>query len=436
MIVTTPTIRLGDYVVIQRQKYTKLHKFGSLDATTMLGKEQLELKGIHGHPYGSTFKMCPKEVQQRRGPRMNKLHLCTDTEMRDIREVLGISGSGVDNRHLTDDGDSQSLCAEEIEQLREECTESTKIIEKIIENSKTFHAKTEYAQEKYLKKKEKKYFEYVQIRKPSIRLIAEIFYRQDAEKVMGLRVDTLSQLLSYSGVSAFGNYLLYESGTNGLLPASFLHAIGAGTEGLLVHMHPGNVPQKQAILALNFPAEQMQRCISVNIYSVLRQYYQGLAVDDHVAIVEKQSVAMDASEPCNKKLKLESETIEATDLTAVETKIEPVESTQKWKLENARACVLMRTQFDSLVIAAKEHPTNIVKSLLPFVKPSRPIVVFSHCKEVLMELYVDLKAGSEVTNLHLTSNWLRMYQIMPNRTHPEVNMNGNSGYLLSGYTIR
>lgn len=108
---------------------------------------------------------------------------------------------------------------------------------------------------------------------------------------------------------------------------------------------------------------------------------------------------------------------------------------QKWQVENRRACELMHAKFDGLVIAAKEHPSNIVQALLPFVKSSRPIVVYSQSKELLMDLHVELKSSSNATNLHLTSNWLRYYQILPNRTHPEVNMNGNSGYLLSGYTI-
>ncbi|XP_073822604.1 tRNA methyltransferase 6 non-catalytic subunit [Musca autumnalis] len=426
-----PKIKLGDYIVIQRQKYTKLQKFGNLDATATLGKEQLELKGLLDQPYGATFRMCPKEdlgKSHRGRQRLHALELCTELEMRNIREVLGISQSGEDNRNIKDDGDSQALKSEDIEQLRDECKESTKIIEKIVENSKTFHSKTEYSQEKYLKKKEKKYFEFVQIRQPTIRLITEIYYRQDAEKVMGIRVDTLSQLISYSGVSAFGNYLLYESGSNGLLPAAFLNSIGANTEATMVHMHPGNVPQKQALLALNLPEEQTNRCISVNIYSVLREFYQGS---------EETSNETEVAEPSSKKQKLNEVEDEGKD----EKKEEPLSETvpkptvQKWQIENRRAVDLMRNKFDSLVIASKEHPANLVKELLPFVKPSRPVVIFSLCKEVLMELYVELKTSSKVTNLHLTSNWLRMYQILPNRTHPEVNMNANSGYLLTGYTL-
>lgn len=421
-------IKTGDYVILQRQKYTKLQKFGNLDTTAVLGKDHLELRGIDGHPYYSTFKMVQKEGKGRN--RSCTLQVCTETEMRNIFDVLGGSSSGADNRNIIDDGESQNLGPEDISKLREECNDSSKIIEKIVENSKTFNSKTEYSQEKYLKKKEKKYFEFVQIRQPSIRLLTEIFYRQDPDKVLGIRVDTLSQIISYSGVSAFGNYLLYESGTNGLLPAAFLNSMGANTEAQMVHMHPGNVPQKQAILALNMPEEQTNRCVSVNIYSVLREFYQGSPAAQ-AEVIEKLEVQTPTEENPSKKPRLEEAPVEEA---AASTSTE--KPPQKWQLDNKRACELLKGKFDSLVIAAKEHPTNITKTLLTFVKPSRPVVIFSQCKELLMELYVDLKTTTEVTNLHLTSNWLRMYQILPNRTHPEVNMNGNSGYLLCGYTIR
>lgn len=98
-----------------------------------------------------------------------------------------------------------------------------------------------------------------------------------------------------------------------------LNSIGADTEATLVHMHPGNVPQKQALLALKLPLEQQQRCISVNLYSVLREFYQGdkseasvtpIAVeaeeetrkDEHEALTDEQT---DTVEPTIKKFKLD-----------------------------------------------------------------------------------------------------------------------------------
>lgn len=206
-------------------------------------------------------------------------------------------------------------------------------------------------------------------------------------------------------MNSCGNFLLFESGTNGLLPAAFINAIGANTSGKLVHMHPGNVPQKQAIQALNLPEEQLDRCISVNIYSVLREYYQGAEEEE------------DTEESAAKKPKLEDD------------------KSLKWKMDNKKACDLMKEKFDSLIVVSRDHPLNIVKELLQFMKPSRPVVVFNLSKEILMEMYVELKTLSTVTNIHLTSNWMRNYQILPNRTHPEVQMNGKSGYILRGYSV-
>lgn len=37
--------------------------------------------------------------------------------------------------------------------------------------------------------------------------------------------------------------------------------------------------------------------------------------------------------------------------------------------------------------------------------------------------------------LVLCDNWLREYQVLPNRTHPLVNMSGTGGYLLSGVKV-
>ncbi|XP_067614003.1 tRNA (adenine(58)-N(1))-methyltransferase non-catalytic subunit TRM6-like [Eurosta solidaginis] len=210
---------------------------------------------------------------------------------------------------------------------------------------------------------------------------------------------------------------MYESGTSGLLPASFLNSIGANTEATLVHMHPGNVPQKQAM------KEQLTRCISVNLYSVLREYYQEKNQQVPEAATEP-STSIKEREPSSKKQKLSEDdaaTSGATSSTVTTTTASPnSDSTgdysetnnpsatvpaapaQKWQIENRRACELMRVNFDALVIAAKEHPSNIVQALLHFVKPSRPIVLYSLSKELLMDLYVELKTNSNVTNLHFT----------------------------------
>lgn len=446
-------IKVGDYVVIQRQKYIKLHKFSSLDSSAALGKDQIELRGIESQPWFSTFKMIPKNS---RGRRICSLEPCTDIS--GLKETLdiNITECGIDNRNIVADVESQSLKPDEIEKLRESCTSSSEIVGQLVENSKTFASKTEYSQDKYLRKKEKKYFEYVQIRKPTIRMIAEIMYRQDAEKIYGLRIDSLSQLLSYSGVCGTGNYMVYESGTNGLIPAAILNSLGANTDAKLLHIHPGNVPQKQALLALNLDSEQLDRCVSVNFYSVLRHFYQSRDAGISSGIkrkVEDDNI-VDTEGVLSKKAKVENDdettlvtdeipsTIPNTEDTTAQTVpgerdavVKPA-TVPRWVLDNEKGCELLKENLDALIIVAREHPGSILKGLLPFVKPSRPVVIFNSSREILTEIYTDLKANGQITALRLTTNWLRNYQVLPNRTHPNVLMSGNGGFLLCGFTTR
>lgn len=149
-------IKLGHWVIIQRQKYSKLFRFNSLTAQTALGKEQVQLKNINEQPYATTFKMIPTTVF---GKKVIELEPCSDVG--NLKETLNITGSGTDNRNLVIESDTQALTHEEIKLLRESGSSSSEIVGTIIENSKTFNTKTEYSQDKYLKKKEKKYFEWV-----------------------------------------------------------------------------------------------------------------------------------------------------------------------------------------------------------------------------------------------------------------------------------
>uniref|UniRef100_A0A1B0FAS9 Uncharacterized protein n=1 Tax=Glossina morsitans morsitans TaxID=37546 RepID=A0A1B0FAS9_GLOMM len=208
--------------------------------------------------------------------------------------------------------------------------------------------------------------------------------------------------MAYSGLNAYayGNYLMYESGTNGLLPATFLNAIGSNTEACLVHMHPGNVPQLVGI--------KFSRRTRTKMYLMLRDYYQG---EDS----KEDENCTEHLEPCIKRPKLQSEiekekinnqTINNVVGEIVATRTEndsdeckqtqettsvnndcnmkplnKVHVQQKWPLENRRACLLMREKFDSLQPSA-----NLVRELLQFIKPSRLVVIFSLCREVLTEL--------------------------------------------------
>lgn len=303
------------------------------------------------------------------------------------------------------------------------------IIETIVANSKTFNEKTEFSQEKYLKKKEKKYFEYIQIRKPTLRLIAHIYYRQDPNKVLGMRIDSLSQLISYSGVNSRGKYLLYDAGPSGLVTAAFLNSMGANGDAKLVMMHAGNYGHRQAMSALNLSESHLSKCIGVNIYSVLRQFYNGLPEDDQQNSRKRKIDEENSDENGCKKIILEDGVEQVSNGEKIVVK------RKRWQEENEEAIKILKEKVDSLTIVAKDDPYPLVQELIPFVNPGRPIVIFHWCKEILMECFASIKKLDSVVNLKLVSNFMRNLQVLPKRTHPFVQIHGCSGYLLIGYVV-
>jgi tRNA (adenine-N(1)-)-methyltransferase non-catalytic subunit len=106
-------------------------------------------------------------------------------------------------------------------------------------------------------------------------------------------------------------------------------------------------------------------------------------------------------------------------------------------------------QCDSLIIATKYNPTTVILRLLPYLAPSCPFVIFHEFKEPLLETFRTLQNGGQVDNdndssmpmmcrrniainLRLTDTWFREYQVLEGRTHPNMTMSQNGGYLLTG----
>lgn len=220
-----------------------------------------------------------------------------------------------------------------------------------------------------------------------------------------------------------------------------MNAIGATTSGHLIHMHPGNECQKSAFLAMQFPKEQSARCINVNIYSVIRWYYQ--KKDSYSENCEGIKISNDSEESSSihiddnssKDIDLEMNGTNTDDEPSMK-KIKLDESIQKksWQLDNERACKLLEKKIDSLIVTSKEHPVKIVTELLSFLNNNRNLVVFNLLREPLQDLYFHLKRRTDIVNIRLMNSFVRNYQVLPGRTHPEVNMT-TGGYILAATKV-
>lgn len=462
-------ITTGTYVIVKKQNFSKLHKVTE-NGTMMLGKDKVDMREIIGKRFWSTFEIMPSKNNKG----CYSLRLTEQTESWD--DLKG-EQSGQDNRFITDDGTSQKLSKEEILQLQEAGKSGKEIMGSLIENSTSFASKTEYSQEKYIKKKERKYFRFLTVCKPSIISLHEVYFRQNQDKIGGLRMDALAQILSYSDVQSDGLHILFDTGSQGLPAAAMLNRIGANTNGYLINMHPGNMPQTTIVQAMNFPRELLDRHIVVNIYTFLRLHYQGessimnnaftSSKTNYIAKksedVKENSIQDSNSETRNNETsKIEAETTEHENDTeensnlslgnaeentnTLKRKFDEVGQSEeevalvkkpKWLQEAKHAVDLLHhSKARGLTIVAKEHPANIAVALLPFLGASRPFVIFHTYREPLQQTYMELKQKFNVINVRLFTNFLRSYQVLPDRTHPHILTSDTGGYILTGYLVK
>ena len=136
-----------------------------------------------------------------------------------------------------------------------------------------------------------------------------------------------------------------------------------------------------------------------------------------------------------------SDTTTETNKNVQDIKEEPIQNAhvpyrQKMREESSKSYDLIKQKkMDGLIIAAKQHPTSILLHLIKYLAPSRPFVVFSSYKEPLMDAYFAVKETGKAVLVTLAETWLRNYQVLPDRTHPEVLMSGGGGYILSGIVV-
>lgn len=187
------------YVIVQRKSQMSLHQLPKrpdkkwypnnifqkshfqlstviIHRTIKVARDLIDLTSCLGKPHGM-FKLSKTS-----GKALTLEPVDSVVELK--KELLKDANSGESNQEIWDDGKSQQLKKEDIEGFRDQGLTGGEILSQLVENSKTFAIKTEFSQEKYLNKKEEKYSEWVEILKPSVRLLAKYYHSHDAMKVL------------------------------------------------------------------------------------------------------------------------------------------------------------------------------------------------------------------------------------------------------------
>ncbi|KAG0744816.1 hypothetical protein G6F57_006930 [Rhizopus arrhizus] len=361
-----------------------LGKFGSFNSDKLIGKPF----GLSYEIYGENNDIRPVQ------------HVAKNTSVEETE---------ANNQLIIDDTTVQKLTQEEVLRLKAEGLKGTlnteEIINKMVAAHSEFDKKTEFSKAKYIERKKKKFMKVFTPIRPSLYTITDYFFNKNPEKTKHLRIDTLSQLLSLSNVHANSKMLVVDD-TQGLIVSAMLERMGGF--GQLVAVHEGDFHNYDILRYMNFPKSVVETLYTVPFASV------------------------DPETPNDPFEILTEEQIEALDIHAKRSYLRR-KSSYDYKTKSRQ--LLFDGDFDGLVISSNCTPESIIKELMKYVSGSRPIVVYSFSKELLLQAAYWMRRCPEFINADITESFLRQYQVLPGRMHPNMNTSAGGGYLLSAIRV-
>lgn len=208
------TISAGDSLVV-RSYDDKCSYILDVNGEKKINKSRVSLKEIIGQPYGAVFELNNRKFQRVSEQIQAEVELydAEDTGENEIVAALAEPGRmRGDNSTFVDTNTAQKLSNEDIIKLKDSGMSADNIIKHLIQNSDTFAVKTEYAQAKWIKKKENKYRRRYKILRSTPMSICEASYDKNREKICSMRFESLAQIISQSGIHS-GKQKLYTANT-------------------------------------------------------------------------------------------------------------------------------------------------------------------------------------------------------------------------------
>ncbi|SCV67648.1 BQ2448_5259 [Microbotryum intermedium] len=414
-------IREGDNVLLRLPstviKTVKVTPTGTIS----LGKYG-SFKAIHlvGLAYGPTYeilddgslKLVPRQVVAEIG-KSSKL-------------TLPLAETEANNQEITATG-AQSLTYDDINAFRSEGLSGREIIEKQIQQHANFDKKTEYSKDKYMKRKEAKYrqplplvqspqrslhsisfaLRYLRVFtpiEPTVHNICEYNFEKQSSKIREMRPDTLSNMMNMANVRPGARLLVVED-VHGMVVSACIERMG-GQGRLMIINDFDSPPDIHIVESFNFPPSSLEPIGSLHWGMTEPDWFPAdLPLEVSQATLEKTKNSRDIAKIKRRKA--------AFDL---------MQSTRQDFFAGG---------FDGVILASQYEPLGVLDRLLPYIAGSAPIVIYSPHQAILSEAYQALRTSPHFLSPTLSEPWLRKYQVLPGRCHPEMNGLGHGGFLLT-----
>ena len=221
-------------------------------------------------------------------------------------------------------------------------------------------------------------------------------------------------MLCFCNVMSGRRYIVLDTNL-GLLTAAVVERLGS--EGTVIQMYTEEGPvstYRQAVDALNLPKETIDKILF------------GLQVNKAYPLLfnESSSPTLESNPNSDQHLEETSDENNEKQLRKAIRRKEALKALQILGDKNMDGLLYLTKGFD---------PLNILLLTLEFLSDSRPFAVFCPYIQPLTNCYFALR--KKAVFLRISETWLRKYQVLPDRTRPEMTMSANSGYLLTGIKV-
>lgn len=421
------TVREGDHVILSfndgRQIFA--HCTGAWNgkgktAPLKINRRNYQTKNLIGLRYGTVLELGHRQLNPL--PPSEELQPDSDLMIDDPIVSDDVKQTQEkDNRDIVDNNTAQNLDRDELNRMKEEGVDGSTIVKHIIQNSSTFDQKTDFSKAKYIARKQMKYQQRCRLIRSTPTSVCEAYFWRDPKKIMNLRDDSLGQILSYSNISAGCQTLVIET-CLGVVTGAV--AARMGGYGRILSVYPGQQPSFTGVIDrfnLSFGEQNSIKWIhSSDVF----------CEDGNDETIDEERIARDKVEwPCplqdhtraylegmeSEKEKKAFFAKRAERFTRKLTRHTPLEA-RAWYKER---------KSDSIIIVARFDPTETLFSVFHSLAPSCPFVVFCEYLEPLTACFQKLQENLMAINLRLSNTWAREFQILPGRTHPNMNMNQN-----------
>lgn len=322
---------------------------------------------------------------------------------------------------------------------------NSELTETVASNLITYRDKSTFSQEKIIqKKKRQSHSNVVTAIKPTLLHINEMLYSRD--KIGGMRIDMLAQILTLSNVQSGSKCLVLDHNLGIMTAAVMSRILPLGTCIQLIPDLEYIQTTRRTLSMLNIgPEESRDSLLSISIRDLykVKLRVDNFETENDILKARRVEHVERLSRERNATSKGESD-VESMDLDS-DNKIPNSESLQsslikkdaQRELRNQERIsatrILKSERLDSMIFFVQNtDPLPLLRLTLEFLPTSKQFVIYSDTIEPLIECHQFLKSSSMAVSLNISESWLRKYQVLPDRTRPEMNMSGYGGYLLSG----